>query len=237
MNQILPGLWAIDEIGSVVNCFLWEWAGGLTLIDTGMPSSVHTILDALTTKGYALHNVRRIIITHGDIDHAGSAAKLKRATGAVVGCHSVEKVLLEQPAKRVPASPMYRPIFALVRLLPQFNVLPVTPDELYIDGQQTPEGFTVIHTPGHTPGHISLLHREKRVLIVGDALNNRGGKLQLPPPIFTPDMTNAQRSVWKLAKKYGEDFDVMVFGHGAPILQNGGSKVRSLVAQIFPESV
>lgn len=237
MNQILPGLWSIDEIGGIVNCYLWEWSGGLTLIDTGMPASAHTILDALTAKGYALHNVRRIIITHGDVDHAGSAAKLKRATGAVVGCHSVEAVLLEQPSKRVPASLLYRPIFALVRVLPQFNVLPVTPDELYVDGQQTPEGFTVIHTPGHTPGHISLLHREKRVLIVGDALNNRGGKLQLPPPIFTPDMTNAQRSVWKLAKKYGEDFDVMVFGHGAPILQNGGNKVRSLVAQIFPESV
>jgi len=237
MNQIAPGLWAIDEIGGVVNCYLWEWDGGLTLIDTGMPTSAHTILDALTAKGYALHNVRRIIITHGDVDHAGSAAKLKRATGAVVGCHSVEKVLLEQPSKRVPASPLYRPLFALVRLLPQFNVLPVTPDELYVDGQKTPEGFIVIHTPGHTPGHISLLHREKRVLIVGDALNNRGGKLQLPPPIFTPDMTNAQRSVWKLAKKYGEDFDVMVFGHGAPILQNGGRKVQSLVTQIFSNEV
>jgi len=237
VNQIIPGLWAIDEIGGIVNCFLWEWSGGLTLIDTGMPASAHTILDALAAKGHALHNVRRIIVTHGDVDHAGSAAKLKRATGAVVGCHSVEKVLLEHPDKRVPAALLYRPIFALLRLLPQFTVLPVTPDELYVDGQQTPEGFIVVHTPGHTPGHISLLHREKRVLIVGDALNNRGGKLQLPPPIFTPDMTNAQRSAWKLAKKYGEDFDVMVFGHGAPILQNGGRKVQSLVTQLFATAV
>ena len=109
-----------------------------------------------------------------------------------------------------------------MRLAPQFNALPVTPDELYVDGQHTPEGFTVIHTPGHTPGHISLLHRDKRVLIVGDALNNRGGKLQLPPPLFTPDMKNAERSVWKLAKKYGDEIDVVVFGHGDPIPANGG---------------
>jgi glyoxylase-like metal-dependent hydrolase (beta-lactamase superfamily II) len=237
MNQILPGLWEIDEIGDRVHCYLWEWSGGLTLIDTGFPGDVHTILDTLTAKGHALHNVRRIIITHGDADHTGGVAKLKRATGAVVGCHSVEKVLLEHPGKRVPAALWLRPLFALVRLTPLFNVLPVTPDELYVDGQTTPEGFIVVHTPGHTPGHISLLHREKRVLIAGDALNNRGGKLQLPPPIFTPDMTNAQRSVWKLAKKYGEDFDVMVFGHGPPILQNGARKVQSLVTQIFPSSV
>ncbi len=237
MRKILPGLWEIDEIGDMVHCYLWEWSDGLTLIDTGMPADIHTILDALTDNGYAQHNVRRIIITHGDIDHMGSAAKLKRATGAQVSCHSVERVLLEHPSKRVPARWYLRPIFALVRLFPRFNVLPVRPDELYVDGQVLPEGFIVVHTPGHTPGHISLLHPQKRLLIAGDALNNRGGKLQLPPPLFTPDMTNAQRSVWKLAKKYGDDFDTIVFGHGEPILQNGGMKVKSLVSQIFSTEV
>ena len=233
MKQILPGFWAIDEIGDEVHCYLFEWSGGLTLIDTSYPGDIHKILDALVANGRALHSVRRIIITHGDIDHVGAAAKLKRATGAVVGCHSVEKVLLEHPGKRVPAALWMRPIWAGMRLLPQYNVLPVTPDELYVDGQTLPEGLIVVHTPGHSPGHISLLHRQKRLLIAGDALNNRGGQLQLPPSLFTPDMTNAQRSVWKLAKKYGDDFDVAVFGHGEPILQNANHRIKAMVSQMF----
>ena len=237
MKQIIPGLWEIDEIGDTVHCYLFEWKEGLTLIDAGYPGDIHKILDALVAKGLALHSVRRIIITHGDIDHVGATAKLKRSTGAVVGCHGVEKVLLEHPGKRVPAALWLRPFWPLMRVLPQYSVLPVTPDELYVDGQTLPEGFIVVHTPGHTAGHISLLHRQKRLLIAGDALNNRGGRLQLPPALFTPDMTNAQRSVWKLAKKYGDDFDVAVFGHGEPILQNASHRIKAMVSQIFSTEI
>ena len=237
MKQIVPGLWDIDEIGEQVHCFLWEWSEGVTLIDTGMPSHAPIILNMLRQRGIPFHNVRRIILTHCDLDHSGGAAQLRRATGASILAHSVEKEFLNKPSKRKPAALWLRPLFWVMGWFPQYYHRPVVVDELVVDGQELPEGFTVVHTPGHTPGHISLLHKEKRFLIAGDALVNRNNKLVANESPFTPDKKNAQRSVWKVAKKYGDDFDVIVFGHGSAILQNGGQKVKSLVSQIFSNEV
>lgn len=239
MQQIIPGFYRIDEIGDAVHCYLWEWDGGVTLIDTGFPRDARTILDALRDNGYPLHSVKRIIITHIDSDHIGSAAALKRATGAVVACHTVEKQYLENPGRRQPANWLLRPLFWVAAgLMPRLlRASPVPVDELYVDGQITPEGFTVIHTPGHTPGHISLLHKSKRVLIAGDALSNRDGNLQSATGPFTPDEHNAQRSIWKLAKKYGDDFEVVAFGHGPTLFQNGGKRVKGLASRIFSQEI
>jgi glyoxylase-like metal-dependent hydrolase (beta-lactamase superfamily II) len=237
MKQVIPGLWEIDEIGDSVHAYLWEWREGFTLIDTGFPSSVRVILDALVARQIPLHAVRRIIVTHADLDHSGALAQLKRATQSQVLCHAVEKEYLERPLRRQPAAWYLRVPFLLASMLPNYHIRPVTPDELVVDGQELPEGFTVVHTPGHTPGHISLLHRERRLLIAGDALSNRNGKLRTPTALYTPDVANAQRSVWKLAKKYGDDYETIVFGHGPAILNNGGKRVKSLASQIFSADV
>jgi glyoxylase-like metal-dependent hydrolase (beta-lactamase superfamily II) len=237
MKQIVPGLWEFDEIGSQVHCYLWEWHEGITLIDTGFPKDAKVILNALIRHNRPLHRVRRIIVTHTDADHSGGVAQLRRATQARVVCHAVEKEFLEHPLRRQPAAWWMRPPFWLMCRFPAYHLRGVTPDELVIDGEELPEGFTVVHTPGHTPGHISLLHRERRLLIAGDALSNRGGKLRSPLPIFTPDVANAQRSVWKLAKKYGDDFETVVFGHGPPILSHGGQRVKGLASRIYSAAV
>jgi glyoxylase-like metal-dependent hydrolase (beta-lactamase superfamily II) len=237
MKQILPNLWELDEIGNTVHCYLWEWSKGVTLIDTGMPQNAQTILEAIVKRGYALHQVKRILITHVDLDHSGNAAQIKQATGAKVACHSVESETLAKPSRRQPAALYLRPIFWCLAWLPAFTHRPLRSDELLVDGQQLPEGFTVIHTPGHSPGHIALLHKERRFLIAGDALVNTGNHLRANTSPFTPDKRNAQRSIWKLAKKYGDDFDAIVFGHGDPILQGGGHKVKALASQLFSSEV
>lgn len=237
MHKITTGLWQIDEIGDTVHCFLWEWREGVTLIDTGYPGSAEAILIALRAKGYADHNLRRIIITHADLDHTGSVAQLKRATGAKIACHVVEKPFLEQPRRRRAGSWLLQPVLWLLACFPGFSPQPITPDELLVDGQLLPEGFTVVHTPGHTPGHIALLHKAQRFLISGDALVNTRNQLRPNTSPFTTDRENAQRSIWRLAKKHADDFEIIVFGHGPPILQNGGKRVKALASRIFSTEV
>lgn len=237
MKQIIPKLWQFDEIGPFVNCYLWQWAGGITLIDAGFPKDARVILDALRQNGYPLHSVRRIITTHVDLDHTGGLAALQRATQAPVACHAVEREFMVQPARRQPAAWYMRPPYWLLTATPGYQMRPVVPSELLVDGQELPEGFTVIHTPGHTPGHICLLHKERRLLITGDVLSNRGGKLRKAHFLYTPDMPNALRSVWRLAKQHGDAFETMAFGHGPPILQNGGKRVKGLASKVFAREI
>lgn len=235
MNQISPGLWDIDEIGNAVHCYLWEWDGGVTLVDCGTPRDGAKVLDALVQNGYPLHAINRVIVTHMDLDHTGGLPLVKKATGARVVCHAAEREFLESPRKRRMGSALMGATLALAGWLPPLRQVPVSPEELVVDGQELPEGFTVVHTPGHTPGHISLLHREDRFLIAGDALANRREKLTGPSPVFTPDMRSAQRSIWRLAKLYGNDFETIVFGHGPPVLTNGGKRVRALASRIYAD--
>lgn len=241
MQELIPDLFDFDELGQAVHVYLWRWDGGLTLIDTGLPGAKNCqkILNGIERLGYAPRDVQRIVVTHMDLDHVGNLRALKRATGAEIVCHTVEKQFLENPARRKPAGSLagilLRPLFRLVTALPQFRVQPVSPDRTLMDGEKLPEGFVVVHTPGHTPGHISLFHPQRQLLITGDALSNFSGKIGPPPALFTPDADTAHRSIWKLAKKYADEIETVAFGHGPAILEGGGSQIQGLASQLFED--
>ncbi|RME85940.1 MAG: MBL fold metallo-hydrolase, partial [Caldilineae bacterium] len=104
-------------------------------------------------------------------------------------------------------------------------------DELVIEGHVTPEGFTVLHTPGHAPGHLSLHHADAGLLITGDAISHRGGRLGLPPSLFTPNMPLAIESLQKFLKP---DYQVACFGHGPPLKEQARERIESFVKSLQP---
>jgi glyoxylase-like metal-dependent hydrolase (beta-lactamase superfamily II) len=87
----------------------------------------------------------------------------------------------------------------------------------------------IIETPGHTPGHISVLDEAGRLLVAGDALNGANGTVVGANPDFTSDPVTAGESVKKLAEF---SFDTVVFGHGEPVSENASQQVAELASQI-----
>jgi glyoxylase-like metal-dependent hydrolase (beta-lactamase superfamily II) len=88
-------------------------------------------------------------------------------------------------------------------------------------------GLEMIETPGHTAGHIAVLDSIAGVLVAGDALNGVGGGLDGPDPGFSENMTVAVDSVRKLA---GLSFEVALFGHGEPVLEDASAAVADLAS-------
>ncbi len=89
-------------------------------------------------------------------------------------------------------------------------------------------GVSIIDTPGHTSGHISVLDPSVG-LFTGDAVNGANGGVIGPNPKYTPDMDTANASVKKLATfSYEQAF----FGHGEPVLSNASQQVQTLAATL-----
>ena len=96
------------------------------------------------------------------------------------------------------------------------------------DGDNLPlmDNVQVIHTPGHTPGSMSLFVRDKGVLIVGDALEYRRGKLKPPAKMFTE---NRQQAIESLRRFLELDFETICFSHFPALLKGAKEALSDLV--------
>jgi glyoxylase-like metal-dependent hydrolase (beta-lactamase superfamily II) len=99
------------------------------------------------------------------------------------------------------------------------------------DGEEV-FGLRIVTTPGHTPGHISVLEPSASALIVGDAAFNLGGMLTGSPPQFTASLVQAGESLRKLA---GMQFEQLRFAHG-PAITSGGPAAIAQLLERYPRA-
>ena len=212
---------------------------GHTLVDAGTPNLEDAINAALGEVGASLKDIKRVIVTHHDLDHIGSLPAVIAASGAEVWALEREIPLIdgrERPQKRPPpeqvdamlADPNTPPhIQAMLRMPP----ITVQVDRALHDGEELPlaGGMRVIATPGHTFGHLSLYLERSKTLMTGDALTSQGGTLGGPPPQATPDMKTAGESVGKLA---GLDVQTIVTYHGGVVRENAKEQVHQVAEQM-----
>jgi len=210
--QIRPDVFWIDTRSS--NVYFCRDADGWTLIDTGMPGAAGRILSALEGLGGSPAGLKRIVLTHADLDHAGSVAELQRRSGAEVwaGGLTADYLAMGQSPSHLPG-----PIQFLADRFVRYPPFPRGQVRLFSDGQSLPVlgGLVALATPGHTPDHFSLRAPEAGIVFAGDALNTRWDRLRSTPRWITADRPAADRSALRLL-----DLDpfVIAAGHGKPLV-------------------
>jgi glyoxylase-like metal-dependent hydrolase (beta-lactamase superfamily II) len=209
-----------------VNVFVID-DNGLTLIDTGPKGSTGKIFSAIKNGGMNPYAIKRIILTHAHPDHSGSAEEMKRMLRVPVMAHREDAEIMRYGIacrKEICLTPGFKNwlIYELAIKRSGINIEPVAIDEQLNDRDLLPllGGIRVIHTPGHTRGHISLLAENEEVLIAGDLLSNSTG---LGLSVIYENMAEGISSILKVTDL---DFDKMAFGRGRPILKDAGSLVR-----------
>ncbi len=197
-----------------VNAYFVEVADGRwILVDTGLPGAAGWVRRAAEARFGAKTRPEAIVLTHGHFDHAGNARALAEAWDVPIYAHSLEMPYLTGRSDYPPKDPtMGGAIAFLARFFPDSGydfgrrVRPL-PEDGSVPG--VPE-WRWLHTPGHSPGHVSLFRERDRLLLAGDAFATfdldswtsqltHARELARPPAPFTPDWEAARASVQRLA--------------------------------------
>ena len=194
----------------------------LALIDCGHPGSSQRINRAIATAGRESTDLRRVVITHGHPDHAGSARELAVA-GATILIHPADAASLRTTWRDVVQQPTKGRVFAAMTPEPP-TFQPIE------DGDVLPllGGLRVIHTPGHTPGSVCLYGARDRILFVGDSLQRRLGRVSYASGLYSDDHAMSKRSMKRLAEL---DVETVVFSHFAALTEGATEILGALARQ------
>lgn len=223
-TQLAPGVWRIPTLGrSAVNSFAFvDGDGSVTLVDCGLAKAPPRIVAGLAAIGKGPADVTRIVLTHMHADHVGGAAEMARTTGATVAAHTADAGYAT--AGTIPAPDQsFLPARIFTRFgsetFPTFQVTEPLTDGAVLD---VAGGLRVVHTPGHSPGHVSLLHEPSGVLVTGDALFNVFG-VRWPVRSFCSDFAMTQRTAHVLGEL---EYEVAAFTHGPEITDRPREHIR-----------
>jgi glyoxylase-like metal-dependent hydrolase (beta-lactamase superfamily II) len=249
MVEITKGVHSVDGFthpfpgGKVVPYMFIENADDdddLTLIDPSFLPQLPILENYILNAGYDIANVKRIILTHLHIDHAQAANEIRKRTGAKIYSHWIEAGYLAHnppyngpPTTQAITDVLKKSRLSVEELTKKFGSMelePIIVDEQVSDGDMI-GSLKVIHTPGHTPGHISLYHEQDRILFGADTIYKHvfGAEgMYIAPPIVSIDPVTATVSAQRLSKI---EFDKLLMSHqDSPLVERARETVEKLVS-------
>jgi glyoxylase-like metal-dependent hydrolase (beta-lactamase superfamily II) len=223
-TEVAPG---IQRFGNeMVNFYLVEADGGFTLVDAGLPGFYDQLEAFLRSRGRTVADVDVLLLTHAHGDHVGIAEKVRRA-GVPVRIHALDAEQA-RTAKNHPREGGMLPYFRhrqtwrlLAMGVRNGAVKPVKIAEVALLGEgelDVPGRPQVIHTPGHSPGHVVFHFAGQGALIAGDALCTWNPLTGRPGPQIMPgafSFSNAQ-AVESLGRIEPIEAGALLVGHGDP---------------------
>lgn len=226
MKTIVEG---VHQVSRGVNSFIIDGDDGVVLVDTGLPKRQGAIVDGLSSIGRSIEDLSAIVITHGHSDHAGGAAALKLQSDALVVASVIDSPIVRGDVPPPPAPMFDMPVLRLLAGLipsPEATAVDIEIDE---GGIPVVPDLRAIPTPGHTPGHISLLlDRHGGVLFAGDsAMAKRGGGIQR-------GFINRKTATFdaSLRAMAAEEFAVACFGHSTALTSRASDAFKAFVRTI-----
>jgi glyoxylase-like metal-dependent hydrolase (beta-lactamase superfamily II) len=247
MKELYPGIYQITLTleqfppGSV-NIYLIRDANGYAVIDTGLdlPAPVDSLRKEMAESGILFSEIKKVLITHYHSDHLGLMGRLKKENRAEVYLHSLEieimrirydtddsfwrntDAFIQQHG--IPESELRQSDF----VFPSPGEL-IAPDHILNGGEKIRIGqytLEIIHTPGHTPGHICLYEPVNRLLFSGDTLL---ADIATNAATHVQQMTNpVQQYLDSLSRLRGLEITMVLPGHGRTF-----SDYRKRIAQMF----
>ncbi|GIE94456.1 MBL fold metallo-hydrolase [Paractinoplanes rishiriensis] len=224
MREVIDGVFELTF--GFVNVHLVVTDDGVVLVDTGLPRRSALIDRGLREVGKAIGDVKTVLLTHHHSDHTGNVADVRRRSGARVVAHAADAPVITGAIRPAPKGLLVKVVSRLMG-----SAEPVKLDQLITADESEPApGFTALHTPGHTRGHVSyLLDRAGGLLFAGDAAAGVKGAVGSAPRAAAADLADLDRSVGKLASY---DFDHAVFGHGRAVSGGAVDRFREYAATL-----
>jgi glyoxylase-like metal-dependent hydrolase (beta-lactamase superfamily II) len=227
----------LHRIGSdIVNSYLVVDGGGVTIIDAGLPRYWRLLNNELARIGASLDDVRALILTHGDTDHIGFAARLSREKGIPAYLHPADDDRARQTMKKpnsswgpIKVGPLagflwYTARKGGLRIPPVGELRPLE------DGQvlDVPGSPRIIHVPGHTPGSVAVHVPAVDALFLGDTMTTRSVLTGVPGPKPAPFTLEPRQAVASLDRVEAVDATWVLPGHG-PAWSGGVTEAVRLI--------
>lgn len=233
---IAPG---VHRIGSdIVNSYLVVDGDGVTVIDAGLPGYWTLLVAELESIGKKLDDVRALVLTHGDSDHIGFAARLHAENGIAAHVHPADadraRLRVKKPYSgwgRPRIGPLtsflwYSARHGGLRIAPADTLQDLTPGAVL----DLPGAPRVIITPGHTPGSVALHVPAVDALFLGDAITTRNVLTGATGPRPAPFTLEPGQAIDSLAAIADLDATWVLPGHG-PAWDGGAPEAVRLVRE------